>query len=100
MSVTALSSARKAGGAKSMRASARQPVLTLERVDPLLNAIYDGATESPPWRSAMELLRKELQAAHVTLILRPPSSDSTGVMINITPPEEAAGVLRTVAALA
>ena len=82
MSVTALSSARKAGGSKSMRASARKAALTLERVDPLLNAIYEGATESPPWRSALELLRDELQAAHVTLMLRPPSSDSTGIMIN------------------
>ncbi|ULQ47797.1 LuxR C-terminal-related transcriptional regulator [Flagellatimonas centrodinii] len=65
-----------------MRALPPEAVLTLERVDPLLTAIYEGATESPPWRTAMELLRDELKAAHVTLILRPPSSDSTGIMIN------------------
>lgn len=82
MAVSAISSARKAGRASAVRTRSAGPALTLERVDPLLTAIYEGATESPPWRLAMELLRDELKAAHVTLILRPPSSDSTGIMIN------------------
>ena len=51
-------------------------------LDKLIGAIYDGPTESPPWHSAIALLRERLGAAHVTLILRPPSSEESGVMIN------------------
>lgn len=51
-------------------------------LDRLLSAIYEGPLESPPWQSALQLLRDQLGAAHVTLMLRPPSPDSTGVMIN------------------
>lgn len=51
-------------------------------LDRLLSAIYEGPLESPPWQSALQLLREQLGAAHVTLMLRPPSPDSTGVMIN------------------
>ena len=51
-------------------------------LDRLLGAIYDGVNESPPWRSVLEMLRETLNAAHVTLMLRPPSQESTGVMIN------------------
>jgi DNA-binding CsgD family transcriptional regulator/PAS domain-containing protein len=51
-------------------------------VDGLLGSVYEGPMESPPWQTAMETLREMLQAAHVTLILRPPSPDSTGIMIN------------------
>ena len=51
-------------------------------LDRLLSAIYEGPLESPPWQSALQMLRDHLQAAHVTLMLRPPSPDSAGVMIN------------------
>ncbi|WP_052378724.1 helix-turn-helix transcriptional regulator [Polycyclovorans algicola] len=51
----------------------------------VVGALYDGALESPPWQSAMQLLRGHLNAAHVTLMLRPPSSDNTGIMINTGP---------------
>ncbi|MGJ8669210.1 MAG: helix-turn-helix transcriptional regulator [Oceanococcus sp.] len=51
-------------------------------MDRLLAAIYDGVNESPPWRDALELMRETLDAAHVTLMLRPPSQESSGVMIN------------------
>lgn len=57
----------------------------LAQLDGLLGAIYEGPTESPPWNSALQLLRDTLLAAHVTLILRPPSPDSAGVMINTGP---------------
>lgn len=50
--------------------------------DELVGAIYEGPMESPPWKTALELLRAALGAAHTTLILRPPSPDNTGVMIN------------------
>jgi DNA-binding CsgD family transcriptional regulator len=54
----------------------------LARLDRLLSAIYEGAMESPPWQSALQLMRDSLQAMHVTLMLRPPSPDNAGVMIN------------------
>ncbi|MFP5307411.1 MAG: helix-turn-helix transcriptional regulator [Gammaproteobacteria bacterium] len=75
--------------------SAAQPdvasPLELSRIDRLLGAIYEGPMESPPWQSALQMLREQLQAAHVTLMLRPPSPDSTGIMIN-TGPVTAQGV--------
>jgi DNA-binding CsgD family transcriptional regulator/PAS domain-containing protein len=72
------------------RAAARAPApdageVSLARLDPLLGAFYEGTMESPPWRTALERLKDELDAKHVTLMLRPPSSDSSGVMINTGP---------------
>lgn len=57
----------------------------LARVDPLIGAIYEGPMQSPPWHSALQLLQGSLKAKHVTLMLRPPSPDSSGVMINTGP---------------
>ena len=54
----------------------------LARLDRLLGAIYEGPMESPPWQSALQLMREAMQAAHVTLMLRPPGPGSSGVMIN------------------
>ncbi|MES0874627.1 helix-turn-helix transcriptional regulator [Sinimarinibacterium thermocellulolyticum] len=65
--------------------SATTPTFELQQIDRLLGAIYEGPTETPPWQSALQLLREQLGAAHVTLMLRPPSPDSTGVMINTGP---------------
>lgn len=48
----------------------------------LVGAIYQGAMESPPWQTALQLWRNSLQASHVTLMLRPPSPENVGVMIN------------------
>lgn len=62
--------------------------LQLAQLDQLLGAIYDGPTESPPWQTAMLRVREILGAAHVTLMLRPPSPDSAGVMINTGPTTE------------
>ncbi len=78
--------ARRSGGRAAMSAAdtAESP-LDLQQVDRLLGAIYDGPTETPPWQSAMQVLREQLRAAHVTLMLRPPSQDSTGIMINTGP---------------
>lgn len=53
-----------------------------ERLDRLMGAIYEGPMESPPWTTALQQLRDVLEASHVTLMLRPPSSESQGVMIN------------------
>ncbi|HUS23857.1 MAG TPA: helix-turn-helix transcriptional regulator [Candidatus Binatia bacterium] len=54
----------------------------LAALDRLVSAIYEGPLESPPWQSALQAMREHLRAAHVTLMLRPPSPDSSGVMIN------------------
>ncbi len=51
-------------------------------LDQLLAAIYEGPLEATPWTTALQKLREHMQAAHVTLMLRPPSPESTGVMIN------------------
>jgi len=52
------------------------------RLDDLVGDIYAGLTETPPWESALEQIKELLGAAHVTLMLRPPSEESSGVMIN------------------
>ena len=85
--------ARRSGGSTAMSAAEAEgtPLFDLQQIDSLLGAIYEGPTESPPWQSAMQLLRTQLRAAHVTLMLRPPSQDSAGVMIN-TGPVTAQGV--------
>lgn len=76
--------------AARMRAGATTPPelargITVMRVDPLIGAIYDGTMQSPPWHTALLLLQEQLKAKHVTLMLRPPSSDNSGVMINTGP---------------
>ena len=56
-----------------------------DALNELVGALYEGPLESPPWQSGMQLLRGHMEAAHVTLMLRPPSSDNTGIMINTGP---------------
>jgi len=75
----------RAGKTAGPAPSAALSVSELSRLDRLLGAIYEGPMESPPWHAALELVRENLKAAHVTLMLRPPSPDSTGVMINTGP---------------
>jgi len=66
------------------RAPPRSPVDTEPRqVGDLLGALYEGALEQPPWHNALRLLQQRLQAAHVSLILRPPTAENAGVMINV-----------------
>ncbi|HKY91879.1 MAG TPA: LuxR C-terminal-related transcriptional regulator [Nevskiaceae bacterium] len=50
--------------------------------DRLIGTMYEGPLESPPWSSALQVLKERLNALHVTLMLRPPTPDSAGVMIN------------------
>ncbi|TDU32119.1 LuxR family transcriptional regulator [Panacagrimonas perspica] len=77
ISAKSQASAATAAGATALTGTAAWPLL-----DRLLSAIYEGPLESPPWQSALQMLRDTLQAGHVTLMLRPPSPDSAGVMIN------------------
>lgn len=87
---------KKATQKKVRRPPARRAVpareAELARFDRLLGSIYEGPLESPPWNSALALIQKELVAAHVTLMLRPPSPDSSGVMINTGPVQQQAVV--------
>lgn len=51
-------------------------------LDAVISDIYEGITQTPPWHSALESMRELMKGEHVTLMLRPPSTESTGVMIN------------------
>ena len=53
-----------------------------QALDALVGALYDGPLSTPPWREALEILQQRLGAEHVTLMLRPPSAENSGVMIN------------------
>ncbi len=83
----AKTAARKKRAAKPAPSPLKDAIKAFDHaaVDDLLGAIYEGPMESPPWQTAMEVLRGLMGAAHVTLILRPPSPDSTGIMINTGP---------------
>ncbi len=88
VSVISIARARETGGRNPMAATRKEAASTpleLEQMDRLLGAIYEGPMESPPWNTALQQMRDYLKAAHVTLMLRPPSNDSTGVMINTGP---------------
>jgi DNA-binding CsgD family transcriptional regulator/PAS domain-containing protein len=91
LSARSVADARSAAGRSSVgtgkAASPETP--SFEQLDTLLGALYEGPMESPPWSTALQLLRDQLSAGHVTLMLRPPSPDSTGVMINTGPTTEA-----------
>lgn len=62
-----------------------------QRIDPdydrLIALIYQGALEQHPWQSALPLLREALDAQVVSLVLRPPSADDQGVILNCVRPE-------------
>lgn len=45
-------------------------------------AAFNGTLESPPWQTLIELLRGRLRASSVILVLRPPSSDDSGVIVH------------------
>ncbi|MGH8445836.1 MAG: helix-turn-helix transcriptional regulator, partial [Solimonas sp.] len=57
-------------------------LLEFERLNKVFTAIYDGATEDPPWRSSLQTVRELFSAKHTTLILRPNSEHTAGAIIN------------------
>jgi len=59
--------------------------------DRLVGLIYGGALETQPWQSALPALRELLNARVASLVLRPPSSDDRGVILNSVRPEELGG---------
>ncbi|MDO8431623.1 MAG: LuxR C-terminal-related transcriptional regulator [Candidatus Binatus sp.] len=56
--------------------------LSLAEFSELVGLIYQGPLESVPFKSALESIRRLLRANYVTLILRPPSSNRSGLMVN------------------
>ena len=58
-----------------------------EDYDRLIGLVYQGPLEAQPWESALPALRELLDAQVVSLVLRPPSSDDPGVILNSVRPE-------------
>jgi DNA-binding CsgD family transcriptional regulator/PAS domain-containing protein len=54
----------------------------------LIGLIYQGALEEQPWQSALPALREALDAQVVSLVLRPPTADDQGVILNCVRPEQ------------
>lgn len=55
--------------------------------DRLVRLVYQGVLEQPPWHSALPALREALDAQVVSLVLRPPSADDRGVILNCVRPD-------------
>lgn len=62
--------------------------LSEQDYDRLLGLIYQGALEQQPWQDALPALREALDAQVVSLVLRPPSDDDRGAIINCVRPEQ------------
>lgn len=55
--------------------------LSLAEYSRLLEAVYQGPLETPPWKSFAEELRSVMHASFVTLILRPATIDRPSVLV-------------------
>lgn len=55
--------------------------------DDLLGLIYEGPLEDRPWQSALPQLRKMLDAQVASLVVRPPSDEDQGAILNSVRPE-------------
>lgn len=60
---------------------------THDRYDQLVLAIYRGITESTPWQTFLPLLRNQLDARVVSLVLRPPAQGDQGLILNCVRPQ-------------
>ncbi len=54
----------------------------------LVGLIYQGALEEQPWQSALPALREALDVQVVSLVLRPPTADDHGVILNCVRPDQ------------
>jgi DNA-binding CsgD family transcriptional regulator/PAS domain-containing protein len=63
-------------------AAPRAFALSMGQFSELVGMIYQGPLEDVPWKSALDLMRRHLKAIYVTLMLRPPTSDRAGLMVN------------------
>jgi DNA-binding CsgD family transcriptional regulator/PAS domain-containing protein len=53
----------------------------------LVELIYQGTLEDQPWQSALPALREAFDAQVVSLVLRPPTADDQGVILNCVRPD-------------
>lgn len=64
----------------------------------LIELIYHGTLEQQPWQSALPVLREAMDVQVVSLVLRPPTADDQGVILNSVRPD--ASRVRTDSSLA
>ncbi len=55
----------------------------------LIELIYHGALEQQPWQNALPALREAMNVQVVSLVLRPPTADDQGVILNSVRPDSA-----------
>ena len=65
-----------------------KPTLSESDFSNLIGLLYQGALEPQPWQSALPALREALDAQVVSLVLRPPSADDEGVILNCVRQDE------------
>jgi DNA-binding CsgD family transcriptional regulator len=65
-----------------------KPKLNESDFSELIGLLYQGALETQPWQSALPALREALDAQVVSLVLRPPSADDQGVILNCVRQEQ------------
>jgi DNA-binding CsgD family transcriptional regulator/PAS domain-containing protein len=53
-----------------------------EQLSEIIGGIYQGVMEPEPWQASLRSMLGLLDAQHVTLILRSPTAQTTGVMVN------------------
>ncbi|MFV3308402.1 helix-turn-helix transcriptional regulator [Pseudomonas sp. NY15181] len=56
--------------------------LSLDQFSGMLGNLYQGPLEPTPWQSFLNQLNQFLDAKYVTFILRPPSDENEGLMVN------------------
>jgi DNA-binding CsgD family transcriptional regulator len=56
--------------------------LAPEKLSTLLGLVYQGPMETTPWSSALDFIRRQLEASFVTLVLRRPASTRPGLIVN------------------
>lgn len=54
----------------------------------LIGLVYEGALEARPWQSALPALREAMDAQVASLVLRPPTDNDQGVILNCIRPEK------------
>ena len=66
--------------------------MALKRIDRdfsrLIALMYQGTLEQQPWKSALPALREAMDAQVVSLVLRPPTADDQGVILNCVRPDQ------------
>jgi DNA-binding CsgD family transcriptional regulator len=61
--------------------AARPEPIAPDELSSLLQLLYQEAMESPPWPKTFEKLRERLHCLHITLLIRPLSSEHLGAMV-------------------